>query len=160
MCKQDAERRSMSHDVWAPMLTTNPSLCNKSLRARNKVAHVEFCEGIRGLCRDMLWLWPMRTDNAGHKNDYLSSEKKEQGSKHKNDFREVVVSNSIPHVLRDSHTSKYKRPRNKTNDGCLWKPAKRNNVRTSKQLRFVANTEILNENQALRPRDLSYQLGF
>ena len=30
------------------MLTSNPSLCNKSLRARNKVAHVEL---LRGLAR-------------------------------------------------------------------------------------------------------------
>ena len=51
--------------------------------------------------------------------------------------------------LRDLHTSKYKRPRNKPNDGCLWKPAKRNSVRTSKQLRFVAITETYNGNQAL-----------
>ena len=42
------------------------------------------------------------------------------------------------------------RPRNKPNDGCLWKPAKRNSVRASKQLRFVAITETFNGNQALR----------
>ena len=38
-------------DVWTPLLKNNLSLCNKSLHARNKVAHVEL---LRGLCRDML----------------------------------------------------------------------------------------------------------
>ena len=40
-----------------------------------KVAHVAL---LRGLCRDMLWLWPIETDNARHKKDFLSSEEKEQ----------------------------------------------------------------------------------
>ena len=52
-------------------------------------------------------------------------------------------------ALRYLHASKYKRPRNKPNDGCLRKPAKRNGVRTSKQLRLVATTEAFNGNQAL-----------
>ena len=38
---QNAQQRAMPHDVWTPMITSNPSLRNKSLRARNKVAHVE-----------------------------------------------------------------------------------------------------------------------
>ena len=38
----------MPHDVWTPMITINPSLRNKSLRARNKVARVEL---LRGLAR-------------------------------------------------------------------------------------------------------------
>ena len=38
----------MPHDVWTPMLTSDHSLRNKSLRARNKVAHVEL---LRGLAR-------------------------------------------------------------------------------------------------------------
>ena len=41
---------------------------------------------------------------------------------------------------------------NRTYDGCLWKLAKRYNVRTSKQLRFVASTETFNGNQALSTR--------
>ena len=44
---------------------------------------------------------------------------------------------------------KYKRPRNKPNDGGLWKLAKRNSVRASKLLRFVAITETFIGNQAL-----------
>ena len=58
----------------------------------------------------------------------------------------------MPDALRDLHASKYKRPRNKPNYGCLWKPAKPNSVRASKQLRFVAITETFNENQALWSR--------
>ena len=50
-------------------------------------------------------------------------------------------------ALGDLHASKYKRPHKKLNDGCLWKPPKRNNVGASKQLRFVAITETFNGNQ-------------
>ena len=70
----------MPYDVWTPMLTSNPSLRNKSLRARNKVAHVEL---LQGLCRDMLWLWSIETDNAEHKKDFLSSEKKSKAKNKK-----------------------------------------------------------------------------
>ena len=52
-------------------------------------------------------------------------------------------------ALHDLHTSKYKRPRNQPHDDCLWKPAKRNNILMSKQLRFVASIETFNGNQAL-----------
>ena len=38
----------MPHDVWTPMITINPNLPNKNLRARYKVAHVEL---LRGLAR-------------------------------------------------------------------------------------------------------------
>ena len=34
----------MPHDVWASMITSDHSLCNKSLRARNNVAHVELLQ--------------------------------------------------------------------------------------------------------------------
>ena len=40
----------------------------------------------------------------------------------------------------------------KPNDGCLWKPVKRNSARASKQLRFVAITEAFNGNQAIQER--------
>ena len=36
----------MPHDVWTPMITSDHSLRNKSLRARNKVAHVELLRGL------------------------------------------------------------------------------------------------------------------
>ena len=63
----------MPNDVWTPMLTSNPSLRNKSLRARNKITHVEL---LRGLCRDMLWLWPVDTYNAGQKEIFCPQKKK------------------------------------------------------------------------------------
>ena len=64
-------------------------------------------------------------------------------------FRKVVISGLIPDALRDLHASKYKRLRNKPNDGCLWKLAKRNSVCMSEQLQFLAITETFNGNQAL-----------
>ena len=36
----------MPHDVWTPMSTNDHSLRNESLRARNKVAHVELLRGL------------------------------------------------------------------------------------------------------------------
>ena len=60
----------MSQDVWTPMLTSNPSLRNKSLRARNNVAHFELLRGLR----------PVGTDNAGRK-EIFCPPKKEQSSK-------------------------------------------------------------------------------
>ena len=62
----------MPYDVWTPMITINLSLRNKSLRARNKVAHVEV---LQGLCRDI------ETDNAGHKKKISVVRKKEQSQK-------------------------------------------------------------------------------
>ena len=35
-----------THDVWTPMITSDPSLRNKSMRARNKVVHVELLGGL------------------------------------------------------------------------------------------------------------------
>ena len=36
----------MPQDVWTPMITSDHSLRNKSMRARNKVAHVELLRGL------------------------------------------------------------------------------------------------------------------
>ena len=41
----------MPHDVWTPMKTNDHSLRNKSLRGRNKVAHVEL---LRELAKPVL----------------------------------------------------------------------------------------------------------
>ena len=46
MCKQDAPQRAMPQDVWTPMITSDHSLRNKSMRARNKVAPVELLRGL------------------------------------------------------------------------------------------------------------------
>ena len=137
----------MSLDVWAPMLTSN--LHNKNLSARNKDTHVKIvrgCEACAAICCDCD-LWKPITQDT--KKDFRSSGKQARlRTKKYNDFRKVVIFNSIPDALRNLHTSKYKRPRNKPNDGCLWKLVKYNSVRTSKQLRFVASTETFTGNQA------------
>ena len=36
----------MPQDVWTPMITSDHSLRNKSMRARDKVAHVELLRGL------------------------------------------------------------------------------------------------------------------
>ena len=123
--------------LWSQAI---PAFETKVCDLATKSHMLNFCEG---LCRDMLWLWSIKTYN-GRKKDFLSSEKEAQSQKQKknnDDFRKVVISDKIPDALRDLHVSKYKRPRNKPHGGCLWKPAKRNSVRASKQLRFVAITE-------------------
>ena len=92
---------------------------------------LNFCKAYATICCDCdLWEPIRRTQK-----DFLSFEQK--------------IFNSIPNALRDLHTSKYKRPHNKPDKGCIWKPAKRNNVRMSKQLRFVASTKTFHGNQAL-----------
>ena len=50
-----------------------------------KTSHMlNFCEGLRDLCRDMLWLRSIETDYAGHKKDFLFSNKKKTKLKTKN----------------------------------------------------------------------------
>ena len=110
----------MPFDVWTLMLTNNLSFRNKSLRARIKIVHID-----------------MRMQDI--EKIFCSSEKK---SKAKEQFCK-----SIPIVLRDLHSSKFRRPRNRPYDAWLGKPEKRNKIRMSKQLRFVASTAKFNGNQ-------------
>ena len=146
--------RAMPHDVWTPMITSDHSLRNKSLRARNKVAHVEL---LRGLVRPVprYAMTVIYRNQQRKKQRFSVFRKKKSKAKNKNnndDFRKVVTSAWIPNALRNIHASKYKRPHNEPNDGCLWKRAKRNSVRASKQLRIVAITETFN--QALECKEL------
>ena len=87
---------------------------------------LKFCEAT--IYCDM---WePIMQDTKG----FFPPKKKSKAQSKKiqhNDFRKVLISNSIPDALRDLHTFKYKRLRNKPNDGCLWKPAKCNNEQTT-----------------------------
>ena len=124
-----------------------PTFTTKACKLATKSHMLNFCEGLRGLCRNMLWLWSIETNNSRNKKYFLVPKKRAK-PKNNDDFRKVVISDWIPDALRDLHASKYKRPRNKPNAGCLWKPTKRNGVRASKQLRFVAITETFNGNQA------------
>ena len=104
-----------------------------------------------GLFRGILWLQPMETENAVYSKDFLF--KKNSKTKelfYNNNFPKVNIYNSMPNALRDLHTTKYKIPDNRPYDGYLWKPAKCNKIRTSKQLGFVTSTKKFNRNQALK----------
>ena len=84
MCQQDAPQRAMPSDVWTPMITTDHSLRNKSMRRRNKVAHVELfaraCEACAAICCDCD-LWKPTTQETD--NNFRSPKKK---SKAKDEF--------------------------------------------------------------------------
>ena len=85
----------MPQDVWTPMMTINPSLRNKSLRARNKVAHVEL---LRGLARPV----PRYAVTVIYRNQQRKKQKrfsvlrkkgaKPKTKKNNDDFRKVVIS--------------------------------------------------------------------
>ena len=94
-----------------------PAFATKTCGLATKSHMLNFCGGLRGLCDDMLWLI---YKNQLHKNkkDFLSSKKKQsQKQKNNNDFRKSLF--LIKYQTRNLHGSKYKRPRNKLNDGCL-----------------------------------------
>ena len=113
----------MPFDVWTQMIENDHSLCKKNLRARNKVAHVEL---LRGLARPVpRFAVTVTYRNQERKKQERFSELRKKGvklktKKNNDDFLKVVIC--------DLRASKYKRHRNKPNDGCLWKPAKRNSV--------------------------------
>ena len=67
----------MSYDVVTPMLTTNLSFRNKSLRARNKVALVEF---LGGLARPV----PRYAVTVTQDKKYFMSSEKKSKAKNKN----------------------------------------------------------------------------
>ena len=77
---------------------------------------------------------------------FLSSWKK--NAKPRNNFTTMTFGKSLFITQYRMHTSECKIPHNRTYDGYLWKPAKRNKVRTSKQLQFAASTKTFNGNQA------------
>ena len=146
----------MSRDVWTPMITSDHSLCNKILRGRNKVAHAEL---LRGLARPVL----RYAVTVTYKNQQRKKQKRfsvlRKKSKAKN--KKIITTSFGKSLFLIKYRMRYaiymppkdKRPRNKPNDGCLWKPTKRNSVRASKQLRFVAITETFNGNQAIVATD-------
>ena len=128
------------------------TFATKACELATKSYMLNFCEGLRDLCRDILWLWPIETDYAKHKKYFLSCKKRAK-LKTKNITttfgKSLFLIKYIPDALRDLHASKYKRHRNKPDDGWLWKPAKPNKIRMSKQLRFVAITETFNRKPGL-----------
>ena len=117
----------MPQDVWTPMITSDHSLRNKSLRARNKVAHVKLLRGLVPRCavtviyrnqqRKKKRAKPKITTTFGKslflikckKQKIISVLRKKKKSKAKNknndDFRNVVIYDETPNALCDSHTS-------------------------------------------------------
>ena len=73
MCWQDTQRRSMPFNVWTPMLTSNPSLRNKSLRVCNEVTRVEL---LREIVRPVLQYPVSVTYNGKHKKFFCFSKKR------------------------------------------------------------------------------------
>ena len=118
----------------------------KTCALATKSHMLNFCEACAAICCD---LWKPITQDTEYFSFFRKKEISLKQKKYNGDFRKVVISNSTPGALRDLHTSNYKGPRNNPDNDCLWKPAKRNNVRTSKQLRFFVTTEIFNGNQDL-----------
>ena len=65
----------MPGDVWTPMITSDPSLCKESLRARNQVAHVELLQGLaRSVPRYVVTA--IYRNQQRKKKDFLAFEKK------------------------------------------------------------------------------------
>ena len=82
----------MSYNVWTPMITINPSLRDKSLRVRNKVAHVEL---LRGLARPVTrYAVTVTYGNQQRKKQKRFSvlQKKEQRQNNNDSFWKVVIS--------------------------------------------------------------------
>ena len=85
----------MPQDVWTPMITSDHCLRNKSLRARNKVAHVEL---LRELARPVpRYAVAVIYRNQQRKKQRIFSvlQKKIKAKNKKNidDFRKIVISN-------------------------------------------------------------------
>ena len=130
---------------------TITAFATKACVLATKSGMFNFCEACAAICCESN-LWKLRTQYT--ESIFCPSEKKTKTKElfYDNDFRKVFVYNSTPDALHDLDTSERKRPRNRTYDGCLWKPAKHNKVRTSKQLRLVASTETFKFKSGLRIR--------
>ena len=145
---RDASRCMDGHQ-WTQTIT---AFATKAWKVATKSHMLNFCEGLPGLCRDMLRLWSIETNNARNKKDFLSSENKNK-AKNKKKIT-TTFGKSLFLIEYRTRYAIYMAPNtkdlaiNQTRDGCLWKPAKRNSVCVSKQLRFVAITETFIGNQA------------
>ena len=53
-----------------------PAFAIKACVLATKLHMLNFCEGLRGLCRDMLWLWSIETNNARNKKRFSVLRKK------------------------------------------------------------------------------------
>ena len=124
------------------MLTSNPNIRKTNLHARMKVAHF-------GLFRRAARLVHRYAMTATYENWERRIQKMLSVLQITKSKAKELICNSIPEALRDLHTSKCKIPHNRPYDVCLWKPAERNKVPTSKQLRFVVSADTIIGNQAL-----------
>ena len=70
--------RTMYGHQWSQAIT---AFATKACELATKSHMLNFCEGLRGLCRNMLWLWSIETNNARNKKDFLSSKKKAKTKK-------------------------------------------------------------------------------
>ena len=70
-----------------------PAFASKACELATKLHMLNFCEEMRGLCRNVWWLRPIETNNARNKKDFLCSEKKSQAKNKKdgNNFRKVII---------------------------------------------------------------------
>ena len=73
----------MPRDVWTLMITSDHSLRNKSMRARNKVAHVELLRRLAGPVPRYAVTVIYRNQQRKKQKDFQPSEKKEQSQKQK-----------------------------------------------------------------------------
>ena len=61
-----------------------PAFATKSCELVTQSHMFNFCEGLRGLCRDMPWLWSIETNNAKHKIFFVFWKKRAKQKKTKN----------------------------------------------------------------------------
>ena len=144
----------MPFDIQAPMLTSNLSLHNKSLHSRNKVTLFEHLRGDARLVlryavtttyvnreRSIQNIFSVRLKKRATQRNYLIT------TLGKSLYIAQYLIDYIP--LNGLHTSERIRPHIRTYNGCPWKPAERNQIRTSKQLQLAASTETFHGNQAI-----------
>ena len=86
---------SMYGHQWSQAIT---AFTIKTCLLATKLHMLNFCERMQGLCRDILWLWPMGTDNAEHKKIFCFSKRKSKAKiwKCNNGFRKVDILKLIP----------------------------------------------------------------
>ena len=65
--------KCMDEHQWSQ---TIPAFRTKACELATKSHMLNFCESLRGLCHEMLWLWPIEIDNAGHKKIFCPPKKR------------------------------------------------------------------------------------
>ena len=135
--------RTTTLDASRRMDTNNHSLRNKSLRARNKVAHVELLRGLVPRCA--VTVTYKNQQRKKNKKDFLSFKKR---SKAKNKIRTTTFGKSLFLIKYWMGYAIYMPPNTKDPATNQMVVAYGNSVRASKQLRFVAITETFKRNRA------------